>query len=415
MSKASREIARILESSDDNKVAGELHQFFNAWELTDTVDAEIAMIEQRFPKPIFAANNRWIDRVFSGEDEPRMRVCNKFIVTGPYAFKVRGKKLGDEHYENMCRAEHMGGVTYYASTVSATMGARTFVAFADAKTLVNLRELDLSFSKPGKKGMTALGAAKSLTKVTRLALVNCKLDDAQIAAFCAGAGLESLTSLSLARNPIGPRGAAAIASSAMMANLETLQLGSCSLTDETLAALVTGPHLSRVKHLKIDDNARLTTSACASLAQACFAKSLETLDLSQVRIDEPSLAALLRACPSLTGLRIGYSGLASVAPLVAHEPGFTMLSLDNCPIGLEGLRAILAAPWFSKLESLLLGDTVIGPEGYLALAAADLSSMETLSVTTQGATPETWAAFLANPTLRESIREPFSRLSQYVR
>lgn len=415
MSKASGEITRILQASDDSKVSGELHQWFNRWELTSDVESEIALIEARFNKPIFAANPRWIERVFSGEDEPRMRLCNKFIVTGAYAFKVRGKKLGDEHFENMGRADHLGGVTYYASVVNASMGPRTFNAFANAKTLVNLGELDLSYSKPGKEGMAALGAASSLAKVARLALISCALKDAAVQAFCAGRSLESLTKLSLARNPISAKGAAALGASPMLARLTSLDLNDCSLDDNVLGVLARGEQLAGLQQLKIDYNNALTDKACETLATASFARSLDTLDLTQLPLNAQSLGVLLRACPSITSLRAGYTGLSSVAPLVEHEAGFSLLSLDNCAIDADGVKALVAAPWFKKLTSLALADCPIGEAGYRTLATTDLSSLELLSVTGRGATADAWAALVANPTLRPEVRDPLVRLSQYVR
>jgi len=121
MQTASDEIAKILASSeDDAQVLSTLFRFGERWPESTALEDEVALIERRFPQPMLAAANRWMERAFSGADDPRLRLCNRLFVTGPHAYKIGVKKFRDEHIENLCRSEFLGGVRYFATTALAS-------------------------------------------------------------------------------------------------------------------------------------------------------------------------------------------------------------------------------------------------------------------------------------------------------
>ncbi len=417
MPSAKEEIQRILASSeDDTQVLSALFRFGERWDESNALEEEVALIEARFPKPMLAAANRWMDRAFAGEDDPRLRLCNRCIVTGPYAYKIRGKKFSDEHIENFCRSEHLAGVRYFTTTVSHKFGPRTFAAFANGKTLRNLRELDLSHAKPGKSGMAALSTGPSLSSLETLRLYDAAIDGNQLEAFCKGSSLASLTMLVLARNPIGARGAAALAAAPMLSTLETLDLNQCALDLSALEALSKSPHLTRLRSLKLDCNEETLAGAIYELlASATFAPSLRALDLSYLPVTEDGLAALVQRASSLTELHLRRTKVSKVAPLlVERETPFTKLWLDDCPIDAAELRALIAAPWFSKLTELGVAGTSIGDDGIRALAEANLSSLVALNASGSGITRASLQKLVDNPTLQSSLRDTLRQFLQYV-
>ncbi len=419
MTTAKDEIEKILASSDDDgQVASALFRFSDRWEDSDTLEEELALIERRFTRPALAAAHRWIERAFAGEPEPRLRLCNRFIVTGPYSFKIRGKKFGDEHIENLCRAQHLAGVLHYTSTVSGKLGSRTAIAFANAASLTNLRELDLSYTKPGKSGMAALGSGPSLASLQTLRLLDASVDGKQLEAFCKGSGLGSLRTLVLSRNPIGPLGAVALAGSSL-GQLATLDLHKCALDLAAVNALAASQTLAHLKTLKLDnnfvDNPALVGDVCEALSRATFASSLEALDLSYTPVVPEGLSTLLRSAPSLRELRLSSTGLSSLEPfLVERTTPITKLSLDDCPIDAEQLRALIAAPTFSKLTELGVAGTRIGDAGLLALSRADLSSLTALNAASSHMTRAAWGQLVENPSLTDALRTSLRSMAQYL-
>lgn len=417
MPSAKEEIQRILASSeDDTQVLSALFRFGERWEESNALEEEVALIEARFPEPMLAAANRWMDRAFAGEDDPRLRLCNRCIVTGPYAYKIRGKKFSDEHIENFCRSSFLGGVRYFTTTVSHKFGPRTFTAFSTAKTLLNLRELDLSHTKPGKSGLAALSSGPSLSTLATLRLYDASIDGKQLEAFCKGSTLASLTHLVLARNSIGAQGAVALASCPMLSKLESLDLNQCALDLASLEALSKSAHLSRLQTLKIDYNEdTLSGEICETLATATFAPSLRSLDLSYLPVNEAGLAVLMTRASSLAALHLRHTRLSKLDPLlVERETPITKLWLDDCPIDAAQLRALIASPVFSKLTELGVAGTSIGDEGILALAAANLSSLTALNASVERVTRASLQKLVDNPTLQATPKETLRQSLQYV-
>jgi hypothetical protein len=419
MTTAKDEIEKILASSeDDGQVASALFRFSDRWEDSDALEEELALIERRFARPVLAAAHRWIERAFAGDPEPRLRLCNRFIVTGPYSFKIRGKKFGDEHIENLCRAQHLGGVLHYTSTVSGKLGPRTAIAFANAASLTNLRELDLSYTKPGKSGMAALGAGPSLASLQTLRLLDASIDAKQLEAFCKGSSLGSLRTLVLSRNPIGPLGAAALAGSSL-SQLATLDLHKCALDLAAVSALGSSQTLAHLKTLKLDNNfddhPSLAGAVCDALSRATFAPSLEALDLSYTPVSPEGLSTLLRSAPSLRELRLSSTGLSSLEPLLTERATpITKLWLDDCPIDAEQLCALIAAPSFAKLTEFGVAGTRIGDAGLLALSRADLSSLTALNAASSHMTRAAWGQLVENPSLTDALRTSLRSMAQYL-
>jgi Leucine Rich repeat len=415
MTTAKDEIEKILASSDDDgQVASALFRFSERWGDSDSLEEELALIERRFSRPVLAAANRWIERAFVGEPEPRLRLCSRFIVTGPYAYKIRGAKLGDEHIENLCRADHLGGVRYFATTVSHKFGPRSFAAFANGKTLCNLRELDLSHSKPGKSGMAALGSGPSLSKLETLRVFDAAIDGKQLEAFCKGSALSSLTDLVLSRNSLGAHGASALAASSLE-SLTRLDLHQCALDLASVRALAGSQALARLKTLKLDNNASLVGDVCDALSRATFASSLEALDLSYTELTASGLATLLQSAPSLRELHVRSTGIATVEPLLApRATPLTKLWLDDCPIDAAQLEALIASPAFKFVTELGVAGTRIGDKGLAALARADLSSLTALNASGSNMSRAAWQSLVDNTSLSDPLRATLATMTQYL-
>ena len=259
-------------------------------------------------------------------------------------------------------------------------------ALARLPTLPHLCDLRIEHDDLGADGV-ALLAAGAPGNLRSLHLRGCNLDD---------------------------RGLACLGDMPPLPHLSELDLTQCRFGAPGLAALAHWPGLASVQTLRIGANYPRAEGA-AALARSPHRAALRTLDLSNAPfggdppregqfLGDAGLEALLDASPyaQLRTLLLSSHQLSPRAGEILASANFaklTHLDLSFNPIGDAGLRALLCAPWLSRVQVLNLRYTEIGAEGATAL----LESPPLENITHL----ELWANNSIPGPLREALRVRF--------
>lgn len=418
MSAPHAELKKILALKDDEKARTSLFEFFKHWEATDQLEKEVELIEKRSEgRWLVAAQPQWIERACSGEDEPRMRLAWAVIFVTPYSYKIRGKKLDDQHIVNLCASSHLGNIWKFSTLVSTSFGPKAFTALSEAPTL-RLRDLSLPHCKPGKSGLTALGKGSSTTSLEKLSVADSKADGKSVEALLKGGALSSLRELVLYRNPIGTQGVKAIAQAPSLNKLEKLDLSDCQLDDDAMTALCQASALASMGDLTLSNNPQITAGVLARLASAPFLPTLRHLRLSRLQADGALLRALAAAGPiRLETLELGPAPLNAedLEPLLGGAfPALTSLSISGCSIGEDGAIRLASSSMLTRLKTLDVSDCSLGDKGILALASApSLASLESLLASGNGCSLKSWYRLRDAPSLRGSVKQSIDEFSPY--
>ncbi|MES2643633.1 MAG: hypothetical protein V4850_29375 [Myxococcota bacterium] len=198
--------------------------------------------------------------------------------------------------------------------------------------------------------------------------------------------------LHLGSNPIGDEGLLALAASDRLLTVENLYVGKVGATASGMAALARSPHTASLKLVQVgfqplgDDGAtalvELRTGAMlldeAGIggvgARALLAGTVApALSLDGNSVGAGGLVGLRALAPTLVSVSLERAGLgaADAAALAGvPAPALRHLSLSYAHFGDDGVRALLAAPWFAQLASLDVTGTGASAETYAALRAA---------------------------------------------
>ena len=243
---------------------------------------------------------------------------------------------------------------------SSGIGDEAAEALFCSKHLVNLHQLNLSFSPVGDTGLCAIAGA-DMPALRWLGLINAPVGAQGLAALVASPSLANLSELSVGSRTVGPReagaiasapvprlkgldfelgevgsqGAAAVANSPGLANLEVLNLEDNQVGSAGAEAVAASPYLRKLRELKLGTN-RIGDRGAIALAQSPVVETLESLDLGWARIKAEGVKALANS-PRLANLK--------------H------LDLAENNFGPEGAKALAESPYLAHLQCLELTHT----------------------------------------------------------
>ena len=208
-------------------------------------------------------------------------------------------------------------------------------------------------------GIQRLAACPGLAGIERLNLSLNELTGQHLGMLLASPHLGPLRSLDLGSNKIGPTGAEALARCARLNALETLSLWFGFIGTEGAAHLAASPHLRSLRHLEMYSN-QLGDEGVLSLARAQGLHSLERISLGYNHFSPAALERFAHA-PQWENLRdLNLSG--------------------NTTLGDNGLLALAASPLARRLEKLNLGTCNLSAAGTRALASPAFANLRELSL-----------------------------------
>lgn len=259
-------------------------------------------------------------------------------------------------------------------------GASAVERLADLRDLPRLRRLALP-GWVGPKHALALAASPLLARLEELELEG-ELDAAGLAALGKSPHLRDLEILRLRGHVDGPIGHV-LKDTPSWTALTTLDLTRSHLDGATLAALDANPALAGLRVLELGGFG-LSDDALATFAGGAGLPALEVLRLQTLGIGDRAFAALVRARGAnlrelaLPHGNVGRAGIAAIAG--AELSRLERLDLTGNPIGAEGVRA-LARVRLPVLRSLKLSRCVLDGEAVAVLIAALASPhLETLDL-----------------------------------
>lgn len=177
--------------------------------------------------------------------------------------------------------------------------------------------------------------------------------------------------------------AAQLAASPHLAQLEALGLYDSSLWDEELGAILRSTSYPALRSLDISnqrEGQHYTFEGFKLLAESAFARTLEVLKMNRRYFSE-DITPVLEALPRLRhleieGLDLGDAGLSA---LVSLQRDWSVLRLDRCGIGAEGMCA-LSEGNMKSLRFLDVGGNKLGEAGLSRLLRAPLTNLKSLRV-----------------------------------
>lgn len=261
----------------------------------------------------------------------------------------------------------------------------TAKAIQALKPLEQLWLLDLSFNQ-GKAAMAkAIGQSEALATLEHLGLGANEISDGGLSALAKSPHLGALRSLSIPDNFAPPlitdQGILALAQSQQLQKLEHLNLSYSELTWQGMAALLSSPHMSKLRGLIAAHCSQLDLSTADALTTIEPIAPLESLDLSACPQSNPKAAAKL-------------------LPKLKLPKTLTALSLFHVELNLDMLKSLGQHPdLLHTLRTLNLYGTTTKAAHIEALAKLDMPALRALTVggLDQHATPATIARLVQAP------------------
>jgi uncharacterized protein (TIGR02996 family) len=168
-------------------------------------------------------------------------------------------------------------------------------ALASSLALADLEHLDVSSNRSPAAGVESLAASPFLANLTTLVLDGSTVGVKGAKALADSPYLKRLSCLSLVSTGLTDGGARLLARSANLANLTVLSVGgNRHLGAAGIRALGTSPHLACLRALSLRWT-RLNLEAVQALAESPGFANLDTLDLSSTSLDGPAALALARS------------------------------------------------------------------------------------------------------------------------
>ena len=261
-----------------------------------------------------------------------------------------------------------------------------------------LRELTLA----GSIDLEGLAKCPQMGQIESLQLSDCEITDEGLAAIFASPHFHSLTALKLSYLPLSDDVVEHLAQSPISQQLKRLNLDGCELTTAAIESLAKSPGLQQLEELylggnKLEDAAlsllagcsnlrnvrrlnlselRVTADGVNALVQAAFFPTLEVLDLSSSRLEDPAKIAPFRLVSNsrLRELDVGASvqgdamlTLLSEVPWLASITSLTVCLCD--PLTTDGIRRFVQSPYLGELAKIDLSYGRPGLEGVQLLAA----------------------------------------------
>jgi uncharacterized protein (TIGR02996 family) len=187
--------------------------------------------------------------------------------------------------------------------------------------------------------------------------------------------------LGLCGADLGNGGLNVLLRSPHLTGVESLDLSFNGLDDNAARLLGRTSALPRLRELRLNDNARLTSVGLTALAESPGLGGLELLDVSANDIGPPGIEAVV-ASPYLGDLHtfvahsnpLGDGGVAALAGsellarMLAREP---KLALPRSGIGPDGARALAKSPVLAAVRELDLTGNQLADDGTRAVAESD--------------------------------------------
>lgn len=307
---------------------------------------------------------------------------------------------GPSHIEQLAALRALPNLRKLALT--SWLGPNNAVALAASPLLARLTELDLSGNMIGREGLVALGASPHLRGLEVLSLAH-SLTPADARALRDTPGLEHLRALDLRGVRLEDAGIAALADNRTLAGLRALDLTHVTgVTDAGVARLLSGlPALEVVKF----ERTAAGDLAFAALVRAA-GPNLREVVWRWGQVSAAGLAALAgRALPRLERLDLTHNDLGPAggrALAQARMPGLRHLKLAETRIGGEAATALIAGLATPSLVTLDLADALAGdPDGAARAIAArtDWTGLRTLGLDHDFIGPDGFVALAAAPQL----------------
>ncbi len=299
------------------------------------------------------------------------------------ALRTHQSERGDAMLGALAANETLAGLESLASDYD-NVSDTGLKALAASPYLRRLKSL--SFEESSRitgRGLAALARSPVMASVERLSLLwSCQVGVEGVRALAASPFVGSLRELALS-GPLGDEGAEAIASSPALSGLRVLRLDNCGIGARGAERLASSPHLSRLEVLSLRGNS-LLQSGVEALAQAGALPALRSLRLFWDGLPAAAVRALA-ACPMFRRLRClslscPRAGAAIGADLAASPSQLESLDLSNSRLRDDGLAALLRAPWVKNLRNLRLGGNRISAAGIEALVKTRMPQLAFLDL-----------------------------------
>ena len=239
------------------------------------------------------------------------------------------------------------------------LGGETLGAIAETPYLQHLEVLDLSgVSSWTLPQLFGLMRARGLINLRELDLSDTRVDAAALEALGESVFAETLERLSLADLwlELTVEGCQALGSASALSGLRCLDVSDNKLDDECVRALLAGHGFTSLEKLRLSDY-RLSEVSLQHIIEAPALRSLRELGVFEIdRVDLFDLAPATNAAPELHTL--GLSGLrdGALARLLRGVDAVDLMSLTliDGALSVDDLRALLDTRWFRDLVALEL-------------------------------------------------------------
>jgi uncharacterized protein (TIGR02996 family) len=182
--------------------------------------------------------------------------------------------------------------------------------------------------------------------LTTLWLMRLEVEDTGVLAFVRSAGLPHLTALYVGGNRLTNRAVQELGEWPGAERLQDLMLDDNALGDESMEVLATGPLGLGLKSLLIGGNPGITTAGLIRLIESPAADSLAVLNVVGSEAVTPEFAEALAASPRSRALR--------------------QLVLSDTRLGDRGVAALLDSPHLQNLRFLNVSACRLRPDGRVA-------------------------------------------------
>jgi uncharacterized protein (TIGR02996 family) len=230
--------------------------------------------------------------------------------------------------------------------------------------LSRLAALTVHAQHTGEPLARAVAHSEHLAGLKRLALTRNRFADDAAEQLARSPHLANLEELDLSENEIGETGARAVAASPHFAKLRRLELRNNRLGPAGAEALAGSDRLAALHRLGLSDN-DVGLPRLLTLGRAHDLLRVPVLDLAANGLSAPGLQAVLTRPPGAeTGVRLaeldlshnpdlGDAGARLVASC-AHLAQLTVLRLNECGLGADGVRALANSQSLTRVVELEL-------------------------------------------------------------
>jgi hypothetical protein len=182
------------------------------------------------------------------------------------------------------------------------LDAKDAEVLAQNPALAQLQGLEIAEQKMGPAGIATLMSSPHLSSLRALSITGCKSGSGGAAAIARNPALSQLEILILSQGRIENSGAEALARSPHLTNLRVLVLDENGLGAAGLRAIAQSATLQGLTYLSINSNKNIGWAGVAAFAESPYLRSLETLNMYNVKMGAKGAKALANS-PVLATLK----------------------------------------------------------------------------------------------------------------